>query len=73
MRSRPRGEARSATEIEHYFQRNFDIEGVTTACEYLAEQWLLGKASIAVQLTKRSNVMVQELAFVHMGEAADEF
>src|SRR5450432_2519355 len=30
------GEARSSTEIETYFKRNFDIVGVTTACEYLA-------------------------------------
>jgi predicted nucleotidyltransferase len=70
---REAGEARSATEIEAHFKRNFDLEGITTACEYLADQGLLGKASTPVQLTKRSNVMVQELAFVHMGEAADEY
>ena len=67
------GEARSCTEIEAYFKRNFDVEGVTTACEYLADQGLIGKASTSVQLTKRSNVLVQELAFVHMGEAPDGF
>src|SRR5262245_7902310 len=38
------GEARSCTEIEDYFKRNFDVEGVTTACEYLADQGLIGKA-----------------------------
>ncbi len=65
------GEARSSTEIEAHFKRNFNIEGVTTACEYLADQGLLGKASTAVQLTKRSNVMVQEQAFVHLEEAPD--
>jgi hypothetical protein len=70
---RETGEARSATEIEAHFKRNFDIEGVTVACEYLADQGLLGKASTPVQLTKRSNVIVQELAFVYMGEATDEF
>ena len=37
--------------------------GVTTACEYLADQGLIGKASTPVRLTKRSNVEVQELAF----------
>ena len=67
------GEARSATEIEAHFKRNFDVEGVTTACEYLADQGLIGKASTPVQLTKRSNVAVQELAFVHLGEPPDEF
>ena len=53
------GEARSATEIEDYFKRTLDVEG------------LIDKASIAVQLTKRSNVMVQETAFVYMGEEPD--
>ena len=67
------GEARSATEIEAHFKRHFDIEGVTTACEYLADKGLIGKASTAVQLTKKSNVTVQELAFVYMGEAPDGY
>lgn len=57
------GEARSCTEIENHFERNHDVTGVTLACEYLADQDLIGKASIPVQLTKRSNVEVQELAF----------
>jgi uncharacterized protein len=57
------GEARSATEIEHYFRRNFNIEGVTGACEYLADQGLIGKAPLPVRLTGRSNVDVNELAF----------
>jgi hypothetical protein len=57
------GEARSCREIEDHFKRNFDVEGVTTACEYLADQGLIGKASTATRLTKKSNVEVQELAF----------
>ena len=57
------GEARSCTEIDRHFVRNFDVHGVVTACEYLADQDLVGKASIAARLTKRSNVDVQELAF----------
>jgi predicted nucleotidyltransferase len=64
---REAGEARSCTEIEEHFRRHLDVEGVTTACEYLADLGLLGKASIAVQLTRRSNVSVQELAFFHHG------
>src|SRR5450432_1609645 len=67
------GEARSATEIEAHFKRNFNVEGVITACEYLADQGWIGKASTPVQLTKMSNVVVQELAFVHIGEEPDEF
>ena len=67
------GEARSATEIEAHFKRNFNVEGVITACEYLADRGLIGKVSTPVQLTKMSNVMVQELAFVYLGEEPDEF
>lgn len=59
------GEVRSCTEIENHFNRNYGIEHVTTACEYLADQGLLGKASVSVRLTKKSNVDVQELAFFY--------
>jgi hypothetical protein len=59
------GEARSATEIEDHFQRNFGVEGVTAACEYLSDQGLIGKAPLPVRLTKRSNVDVEELAFFY--------
>jgi hypothetical protein len=65
------GEARSATEIEHYFKRTFGIEGVTMACEYLADQGLIGKAPLPVRLTKRSNVAVNELAFFRGAGVAD--
>ena len=61
------GEVRSCTELENHFQRNFGVHGVTTACEYLADQGLIGKASTTIQLTKRSNVSVQELAFFALG------
>jgi predicted nucleotidyltransferase len=67
------GEARSATEIEDHFQRNFGISGVTGACEYLSDQGLLGKAPLPVRLTKKSNVDVGELAFFHVAEVPDEF
>jgi hypothetical protein len=67
------GEARSATEIETHFKRNFNLEGMVVACEYLADQGLIDKVSTPVLLTKMSNMMVQELAFVHMGAPPDEF
>jgi hypothetical protein len=57
------GEARGRTEIERHFARNHDVHGVVTACEYLADQDLIGKASVSTRLTKRSTVDVQELAF----------
>ena len=63
------GETRSCTEIENHFQRTVGIEGVTSACEYLADEGLIGKASTPVQLTKRSNVEVQELAFFYLANS----
>ena len=60
---REAGEARSSTEIEDHFKKNYDVSGVTTVCEYLADQGAIGKASTPVHLTKRSNVEVQEMAF----------
>ena len=60
---REAGEARSASEIESHFTRNYNVGGVTTACEYLADQGIIGKASTPVHLTKKSHTEVQELAF----------
>jgi uncharacterized protein len=67
------GEARSATEIEAHFKRNFNLDGMTAACEYLADRRLIGKVSTPVHLTRTSNVTVQELAFIHLGERPDEY
>lgn len=60
---REAGEPRSATEIETHFTRQLGVEGVTTACEYLADEGVIGKAATPARLTKRSTVDVQELAF----------
>jgi hypothetical protein len=60
---RDAGDVRSCAEIEHHFARNFGIEGVTTACEYLADEHIIGKAAATTRLTKRSNVDIQEMAF----------
>jgi predicted nucleotidyltransferase len=64
-------EARSSTEIESYFSRNLNLSGVTAACEYLADEGLIGKASTPLRLTRRSNVQVQELAFFYQAEGPD--
>jgi predicted nucleotidyltransferase len=69
---REAGEARSCSEVEDHFERNFDVSGVTTACEYLADQGRIGKASTPVRLTKKSNVEVQELAFFYLEERRDD-
>ena len=60
---RETGDIRSSRDIEDHFKKSFDVHGVTTACEYLADEGLIGKASTAVQLTRRSNVTLEELAF----------
>ena len=60
---RDAGEIRSASDIEDHFARTFDIGGVTTACEYLADQGLVVQASSPVRATKRSSASLQELAF----------
>ncbi len=65
------GEARSATEIDEHFKRNFGIPNVTGICEYLADQGLIGKAPLPVRLTRKSNVDVEELAFFHSSKAPD--
>jgi hypothetical protein len=57
------GEARSSTELESHFSRNFNVSGVTAACEYLADRGVLGKAATPIRITKRSTVALQELAF----------
>ena len=67
---RDAGDARSSAEIEDYFKRHYNVEGVTTACEYLADQGLIGKASTPVRLTKKSNLDVQELAFFDLSDDA---
>ena len=69
---REAGEARSASEIGAHFKRNYNVESVTTACEYLADQALITKVSIPAMLTRRSNIQVQELAFV-LSTSHDEF
>ena len=67
------GDVRSASDLEAYFSRNFDVEGVTAACEYLSDRGIIGKMSTPHQLTKRSNISVQEMAFVYMQEAEDAY
>ena len=64
------GEARSCSDLEDHFKRHYDIDAVVPACEYLASERMIGKASLPLRLTKRSTAQVQELAFfaVEAGE-----
>lgn len=65
---REAGDRRSATDLEDHFTRHFGVACVTQACEYLAEQGLIGKASTPMRLTKRSTVEIEELAFFHLAD-----
>ena len=65
------GEARGCSELESHFSRSCDINEVTPACEYLAHEGLIGKASLPARLTKRSNASVSELAFFAIDRAPD--
>jgi hypothetical protein len=60
------GDARSCSELEAHFKRHFDFEGVSMACEYLAHKGLIGQASAPVRLTKKSQVLTQELAYYYL-------
>lgn len=61
------GDVRSASEIEHFFERNYDADAIM-ACEYLSDIGLIDKASTPVKLTTRSQLEVEELAFFYEGD-----
>jgi hypothetical protein len=67
---REHGDVRSSRDVEDHFKKTYGVEGVTTACEYLADLGLVDKASTPVQLTRRSTVTLEELAFA-ASEPAD--
>jgi len=60
---REHGDVCSSRDIEDHFKKTYGVDGITTACEYLADVGMIDKASTSVQLTRRSNVTLQELAF----------
>lgn len=59
------GTPRSATELGTWFQNEMGIEGVVTACEWLAAKGIVDKGSAPVRLTRRSRAAVDELAFFY--------
>ncbi len=62
---RETGDVRSSRDIDDHFEKTFGVSCVITACEYLADLGLIGKASTPVLLTRRSNTTVEELAFFY--------
>jgi len=70
---REAGDTRSASDLEAHFSRSFEVQGVTVACEYLSDRGLICKVSTPLQLTKRSNISLQEMAFVYVQKAEDAY
>ena len=57
------GAPRSATEIETHFKNQMNLEGVTTACEWLADEDVIMKVSSPKRLFKNGRVQFEEMAF----------
>lgn len=67
------GETRSCTEIDTHFMRSLGVQHVSGTCEYLADQGIIGRASITSRLTRKSSADVQELAFFALTPPSGEF
>ena len=59
------GAARSATEIETHFKNQMNLEGVTTACEWLADKEVITKVSSPVRLFEKGRTQFEEMAFYY--------
>lgn len=62
------GDVRSASDIDHHFDRAYGIGNAVMACEYLSDLDMIEKASTPAKLTTRSQVEVDEMAFFYSGE-----
>jgi len=59
------GSARSVTEIETYFDNQMNLRGITSVCEWLADNQIITRVSSPLRLTLKSNVEYEELAFYY--------
>ena len=59
------GSVRSVTDIETWFDNQFNLRGVTTVCEWLADKEIITRVSSPLRLTLKSNVDYDELAFYY--------
>jgi uncharacterized protein len=62
------GIVRSVSEIDAYFKNQMNVNGVSLACEWLADKGVIVQASSPIRLTKQSRVEFQEMAFYYDGE-----
>lgn len=65
---REEGEVRSITEMNHFFSRNYSIEGVDLACEWLADEGVVQKLAVPLRLTAKSRVNMEESAYYYGSE-----
>jgi hypothetical protein len=65
---REEGEVRSITEMNHFFERNYNIEGVDNACEWLSDEGIIQKFAVPVRLTTKSRVSMEEAAYYCSGD-----
>src|SRR5262249_33550137 len=65
---REEGEVRSITEMNHYFERNYNIESVDNACEWLSDEGIIQKLAVPVRLTTKSRVSMEEAAYYYSGD-----
>jgi hypothetical protein len=61
---------RSSTEINHHFSNQMNLEGVDSACEWLADEEFIQKLSTPLRLTDKSRVDVEEAAYYYEGDAS---
>jgi uncharacterized protein len=62
------GDVRSASDLDHHFNRAYGTGSVVMACEYLSDLGIIDKVSTPAKLTTRSQVNVEEMAFFYTGE-----
>jgi uncharacterized protein len=56
-------DVRSMSEIDAWFHKQLHLEGVSGACEWLADRGVITKVSAPARLTRRSQVELEEMAF----------
>lgn len=63
---REAGGARSATEINHHFEKNWGLGSADFICEWLADEDLIQKVSIPARVVEKSRVTVEEAAYISL-------
>jgi hypothetical protein len=62
------GGIRTTTELDEYFKKRAQTEGLALAYEWLADREIIQKVSAPLALTEKSRVKVEEAAYYYDGE-----